>query len=65
MKREQQLAKDKFEDEKARLEKELQFKRESVEKELAEREKVISQKEGEFKELKKKADTFPKRWNQL
>ncbi len=59
-KREQRLAKDKFEDGKAKLDKELRLKRESVERELAEREKAISQKEEEFNQLRKKVDAFPK-----
>ncbi|MBE0479267.1 hypothetical protein IBX65_09185, partial [Candidatus Aerophobetes bacterium] len=60
LKREQQLAKDKFEDDKATLDKELFLKRESAEKELAEREKAVSQKEQECNELRKKVDVFPK-----
>ncbi len=58
-KREQQLAKDRFEDEKAKLEKEINLKKEAAEKELAEREKAIAEKEEELKELRKKVDTFP------
>jgi hypothetical protein len=57
--REQQLAKDKFEDEKAKLEKELQLKKEQMEKELTEREKAISQRENELQELQKKVGEFP------
>ena len=59
-KREQQLARDTYEDDKAKLDKELRLKKESAEKELAEREKTISQKEEEFKELRNKANAFPK-----
>lgn len=65
--REQQLAKDQFEDEKARLEKEIRDKKEQMERELAEREKDLvereknmTQKEGEFLELQKKVTAFPK-----
>ena len=58
--REQQLAKDQFQDQKAKLEKESQQKKEQMEKELAERTKVIAQKEVEFAELQRKAINFPK-----
>ncbi len=59
-KREQALLKDKFEDEKTKLEREIQLKREQMEKELAEREKSISEKERELNELRQKAGAFPK-----
>jgi len=59
-KREQQLLKDEFEDEKAKLEREIQLKREQMEKDLAEREKAISEKEGELNELRQKVDALPK-----
>jgi hypothetical protein len=59
-KREQKLTKDKFEDEKAKLEKEIQIKREQMESELREREKTIGEREEEFNELKKKVGGFPK-----
>jgi hypothetical protein len=59
-KREQKLAKDKFEDEKSKLEKEIQVKKEQMESELKEREKVIAEKEEELNELKKKVSAFPK-----
>ena len=45
---EQRIAKDRFEDEKAQFEKEIQLKREEMERELGEREKVIAQKEVEL-----------------
>jgi len=57
--REQQLSKDKFEDEKAKLEKDLQLRREQMEKELTEREKVIAEREGEQEELRKRISSFP------
>ncbi len=57
-KREQKLAKDKFEDEKAKLEKEIQIKREQMEKELQEREKAIASQENELNELRKKVSAF-------
>ncbi|MBI4619502.1 MAG: hypothetical protein HY739_04995 [Desulfobacterales bacterium] len=58
--REQQLAKDKFEDEKAKLEKETQHKKEQMEKDLAEREKAVAGREEELNELQKKVSSFPK-----
>jgi len=58
-KREQQLTKDKFEDEKAKLEAEIQLKKEHLEKLLAEREKAVSEKEHQLKELQDKVDAFP------
>ncbi|MBW1741176.1 MAG: hypothetical protein JRJ42_08600 [Deltaproteobacteria bacterium] len=58
--REQQLAKDKFEDEKAKLEKEIQLKRELMEKELTEREKAVAEREDELNELRKRVTAFPK-----
>ena len=57
--REQQMAKDKFEDEKAKLEKEIKLKKEQAEKELVEREKAIAEKETELNELRKKVSSFP------
>lgn len=59
-KRQQQIAKDKFEDEKAKLEKEIQLKKEQMEVELRGREKVIAEKEEELNELRKKSGLFPK-----
>jgi hypothetical protein len=59
-KRQQQIAKDKFEDEKARLEKEIQLKKAQMESDLKEREKVIAEKEEELNELRKKVSLFPK-----
>ncbi len=59
-KREQKLTKDKFEDEKWRLEKEIQIKKEQMESELKEREKIIAEREEELSELRKKVNAFPK-----
>ena len=59
-KREQELLKDKFEDEKAKLEREIQLKREQMEKELVEREKAVSEKEEDLNELRQKVGAFPK-----
>lgn len=58
--REKQLSKDQFQDEKAKLEREIQYKREQMEKELAEREKAIVQREEELSQLREKANAFPK-----
>lgn len=59
-KREQQLAKYKFEDEKVKMEKELLVKKETAEKQLAEREKIVQEKEAKLAELQKRIDNFPK-----
>jgi hypothetical protein len=59
-KREQKLAKDKFEDEKGKLGKEIQIKSEQMESELREREKTIAEREDELNELRKKVSAFPK-----
>jgi hypothetical protein len=59
-KRDQQAIKDKLNDEKTTLEKEIKLKREAAEKELAERERTIAEKERELTELRTKALTFPK-----
>jgi len=58
-KREQWLAKDKFEDEKAKLEKEIQLKKEYMEKELTEREEEVTKKEAGLAELQEKVIAFP------
>jgi len=57
--REQELARDEFEDEKLQLEKELREKKEQVEKELAERERQVAAKEMELEELRKQVGNFP------
>ena len=59
-KREQGALRDKLNDEKAILEKELRLKKESTEKELAERERVLAEKETELNTLRAKAVAFPK-----
>ncbi len=59
-KRDQQAIKDKLNDEKATLEKEIKLKRDAAEKDLAEREKAIAEKEHELAELRAKAAAFPK-----
>jgi len=57
--REQQLAKDMFEDEKVKTEKDIRLKKEQMEKELSERERVIAEKEEELSELQRKITAFP------
>ena len=63
-KREQQLTKDKFEDDKAKTEKEIQLKKELMAKDLAERETVIAEREEELNELRGKVAAFPKETEQ-
>jgi hypothetical protein len=58
--REQQLAREQFEDQKARLEREIASRKEQMERELSERERVIAEKEGELNELRKQVSAFPK-----
>jgi len=58
--REQQLAKDQFEDEKARLERDILHTKERMEQELGEREKAVAQREDELNVLRTKAASFPK-----
>ena len=58
--REQQLAREQFEDEKARLERELAYRRDQMEKELADREKAVVERETELNELRKQVSAFPK-----
>jgi hypothetical protein len=59
-KREQKLAKDKFEDEKSKSEKEIQLKKDLIEKELKEREKTVAAQENEMLESRKAVSAFPK-----
>jgi hypothetical protein len=59
-KRDQQAIKDKLNDEKMALEKEIKIKRETADKELAEREKAIAERERELADLRAKAAAFPK-----
>ncbi len=59
-KRDQQAIKDKLNDEKTTLEKEIKLKREAADKDLAEREKAISEREGELAELRVKVAAGPK-----
>ena len=59
-KRDQQAIKDKLNDEKTALEKEIKLKRETADKDLAEREKAIAERERELAELRTRAAAFPK-----
>jgi hypothetical protein len=66
--REQQLARDKFEDEKAKLlaekaqiENEMKALREQTEKDLQERERQVAEREKEFESLQAQVQDFPKR----
>src|SRR5208282_825324 len=59
-KREQQAIKDKLNDERTTLEKEIKAKREAAEKDFAEREKVIVERERELTDLQARAAAFPK-----
>jgi hypothetical protein len=59
-KRDQQTIKDKLADEKATLEKEIKTTREAFQKEFAERERNIAEKEKETADLRIKAAAFPK-----
>ncbi len=58
--REKKLANDKYEDEKATLDKEIRERREELEKTLVDREKAVAEKEAELAELRKRAAAFPK-----
>jgi len=57
--RKQTIAHEKFEDEKERIERELQLKRDQVEQELTNREQVLAEQEKEIEELRKKVSGFP------
>lgn len=59
-KRDQQSWRDQFNDEKTKLEKDLQLKKETSAKDLAEREKTIVDREKELIELRARAAAFPK-----
>jgi hypothetical protein len=59
-KREKQLAKNQFEDEKAKEEREMQIKREDMEKQLLERQQNIAVNESRLNKLQELVDNFPK-----
>ncbi len=58
-KRDQQSLRDKLADEKATLEKDLKLKRETAEKEFAERERALVEHEAELASLRARATAFP------
>lgn len=58
--RQQQLTKNRFEDEKVKLEKELTEKRQQLETEFAAREKALRDQERELAELRERVQTYPK-----
>ena len=59
-KREQQAVRDKLNDEKAALERDILAKREAATKELAEREKAVAAQEKELADLRQRVAAFPK-----
>jgi hypothetical protein len=59
-KREQQLAREKFEDEKARVERDIQTRKTQTEAALAEREKSVAVREQELADLRRKVEGAPK-----
>lgn len=58
-KREQQLARDQFADEKARTERELAVRREELERQLNEREAAVAAREKQVADLQQRMDRFP------
>ncbi|MDX9822761.1 MAG: hypothetical protein RBT20_12555 [Syntrophales bacterium] len=58
--REKKLVRNQFEDEKAKLDKEIHLRKEQLEKGFADREKILAERENELAELKKRAAAFPK-----
>ncbi|MCC6169212.1 MAG: hypothetical protein IT329_18475 [Caldilineaceae bacterium] len=58
--REQQLARERFEDERARLEREIISRREQVEEALADRERAVADAETELNTLRQQAAVFPR-----
>jgi hypothetical protein len=60
LERERQRAREEFEYEKARLEREIQAKKEEMEKDLCAREKALSEREAELAQLRQRVEAFPK-----
>ena len=58
--REQIQARDQFDDQKAKLEREAEIRKETLEREVAERERAVSLREADLDSLRKKVDAFPK-----
>jgi hypothetical protein len=59
-KRDQQSLRDKLNDDKATLEKELRLKKEAADKDFAERERVLVEREAELNSLRARSAAFPK-----
>jgi len=59
LERERQRAQEEFEYEKARIEREVQAKKEEMEKDLCAREKALSEREAELAQLRQKVEAFP------
>ena len=57
--RQKQLTLEQYEHDKAKLEREMQVKREEMEKDLSEREKAVAQAEAELSELRAKVEAHP------
>ena len=57
--REQQLTRDQFTDEKAKIEREIALRREQLERELGEREAAIAGREKELNDLRERVAKFP------
>lgn len=57
--REKQLARDKFQDEQARQERDFKAKKEAMEHDLTERDTALAAKEAEWADLNRKAGAFP------
>ncbi|HEV3205015.1 MAG TPA: hypothetical protein VGY77_11555 [Gemmataceae bacterium] len=62
--REQNVARDQYEDQKGKLEREIQYRKEALERDLAQREQAIAQRETELESLRKKVEGFPKELDQ-
>ncbi len=62
--REQNLSRDQYEDQKGKLEREIQYRKEALERDLAQREQAIAQRESELESLRKKVEGFPKELEQ-
>lgn len=58
--REQQLARERFDYEKGKLERDAQLRKEELERDLSTRERAIADREGELQELRSRVDAFPK-----
>jgi hypothetical protein len=57
--REQQIARERFEHEKAKMERDLTLRREQLEQELHDRERAVAERETEYQQLKTRVSAFP------